>query len=106
MSKDCDCPACHYEDEIIWGSNDDPEAVYVDISCDQCQVLTINGIPCHETGCINSWINPVTGKGYAKECRECGCDYIPKHKVSRFGICPDCKDAIENPETLTEEDDE
>ena len=72
--------------------------------CDQCQVVTINGVSCHETGCINSWINPVTGKGYLKECWECGCDYIPEHRVSRFGICQDCQFDRENP--ITEEDDE
>jgi len=22
--------------------------------CDQCQMLSINGVPCHETGCPNS----------------------------------------------------
>jgi hypothetical protein len=46
------------------------------IHCDQCQMLSINGVPCHETGCPNShsrydadsdtWIKQ-------RECFECGC---------------------------------
>ena len=43
--------------------------------CDQCEMLSINGVACHETGCPNS------GKRYAYgawirvvECRECGCE--------------------------------
>lgn len=47
------------------------------MNCNQCQMLSINGIPCHETGCPNSrktwnedrqeWIRYV-------ECRECGAE--------------------------------
>jgi hypothetical protein len=46
------------------------------MSCDQCQMLSINGVPCHETGCPNmnsrwdadsgEWIKQ--RKGF-----ECGC---------------------------------
>jgi hypothetical protein len=45
------------------------------VNCDQCQMLSINGTPCHETGCPNQ------GKRYAYgawirviECFECGCE--------------------------------
>lgn len=44
--------------------------------CDQCQMLSINGVPCHEIGCPNMgarfdheaqiWIKQ-------RECFECGC---------------------------------
>ena len=45
--------------------------------CDQCEMLSINGVACHETGCPNSrdprydaenetWIK-------TRECFECGC---------------------------------
>lgn len=42
--------------------------------CDQCEMLSINGVPCHETGCPNSrsrW----DGERWIKqrECFECGC---------------------------------
>ena len=44
------------------------------MNCDQCQMLSINGVACHETGCPNMgarW----DGEGWVKqcECRECGC---------------------------------
>jgi hypothetical protein len=45
------------------------------ISCDQCQMLSINGVPCHETGCPNMharWEHGEWIKYYA--CFECGCD--------------------------------
>lgn len=48
----------------------------VRVDCDQCEMLSINGIPCHESGCPNakarwdpdnqSWVKQYT-------CRECGC---------------------------------
>ena len=34
--------------------------------CDQCEVLSINGLACHETGCPNSHIDPYTGRPYVK----------------------------------------
>lgn len=42
--------------------------------CDQCEMLSINGVPCHETGCPNmnarwdgeEWIRQ-------RECFTCGC---------------------------------
>ena len=46
------------------------------MKCDQCEMLSINGMPCHERGCPN------TGSRYDAdtqewarqcECRECGC---------------------------------
>ena len=42
--------------------------------CDQCEMVSINGIPCHEMGCPNRrarW----DGDNWVKqfECRECGC---------------------------------
>lgn len=47
----------------------------VRISCDQCQMLSINGMACHEHGCPNS--SKVWEQGEwvkYRECRECGCD--------------------------------
>ena len=44
--------------------------------CDSCQMVAINGVPCHETGCPNA------GKVYRDgewikqhECPECGSKY-------------------------------
>jgi hypothetical protein len=60
------------------------------VNCDQCQMLSINGIPCHETGCPNSrktyrygaWILIV-------ECRECGCEV-------ESGTSCDCMDEVQS----------
>ena len=47
----------------------------VPIKCDQCEMLSINGVACHEQGCPNTfktWENGEWVK-YVK-CFECGCD--------------------------------
>jgi phage terminase large subunit GpA-like protein len=46
--------------------------------CNSCQVISINGVATHETGCINSNINPATGKRYTQECKWCGQEFIPE----------------------------
>ena len=51
--------------------------------CDQCQILVINNVVCHETGCPNSW------KGTARKCRSCGDDF--KVKSARQQRCRDCE---------------
>ncbi len=51
------------------------------ITCDQCQMLSINGIPCHETGCPNAW------KGVNRECKHCGCPFIPSERHQK--VCSD-----------------
>ena len=48
------------------------------LHCDQCEMLSINGIPCHEIGCPNAkkmwdpeqeeWVTLV-------ECSRCGEEY-------------------------------
>lgn len=45
------------------------------MSCDQCQVMVINGIPCHEHGCPNQVF----------ECK--GCWALVKRAGS---CCADC----------------
>lgn len=44
------------------------------MQCDQCEMLSINGLPCHESGCPNMrarW----DGERWIKQrkCGECGC---------------------------------
>lgn len=56
--------------------------------CDNCQLVSINGMPCHETGCRDSWINPTTGKGYERNCKNCGCAFTPESRECRF--CSSC----------------
>lgn len=46
------------------------------IRCDQCQMLSINGVPCHETGCPNSGARyDFETDAWVKQrvCFECGC---------------------------------
>lgn len=56
--------------------------------CDQCQVLSINGMACHETGCTNSWLHPVSDKPYKKDCKWCGEEFRPKEKFQT--VCKRC----------------
>jgi len=42
--------------------------------CDSCEALMINGILCHEQGCPDAW------RDKERECKECGCMFIPKVK--------------------------
>ena len=34
--------------------------------CGQCEMLAINGVACHETGCPEAW------RGQIRQCKECG----------------------------------
>lgn len=54
------------------------------ISCDQCEMVSINGIPCHETGCVHNgtsvnrftpsiWNEPHGVWIKQRRCFECGC---------------------------------
>ena len=52
------------------------------MQCSQCQVLIINGVRCHETGCPLAW------KDYTRECFECGCYFKPEERFQR--ICNEC----------------
>lgn len=67
--------------------------------CESCQVIRINGVACHETGCRNSWIDPDTGIGYPAPCWECGCDFIPENRPSKYSLCQDCL----NPQPIPDE---
>ncbi len=57
------------------------------IRCGNCEMLSINGVPCHETGCENSgkeW-DAVTGEWARKyECPECGSEH---DSAESAGIC-------------------
>ena len=49
----------------------------VKVSCDQCNMLSINGVACHEHGCPNSrktWVADRQEWVRFVECFECGCD--------------------------------
>lgn len=42
--------------------------------CDQCEMLCINGVNCHEIGCPNSHKTWIADEGWVLflECKECG----------------------------------
>ena len=62
------------------------------MNCDQCQMLSINGIACHETGCPNSrkvWVAEREQWIRFVECRECGSE------IEEGEVC-DCQNAEVN----------
>ncbi len=42
--------------------------------CQSCEVMVINGVLCHETGCPDSW------KDYKRECKWCGREFKLKEE--------------------------
>lgn len=76
------------------------------ITCNSCQLVRINGVVCHETGCPESWRDPVTGKGYPVPCFQCGCDFEPEERPSRYSWCPDCQGYEEGEERYQLDEDE
>jgi hypothetical protein len=46
--------------------------------CDSCEVLTINGVYCHELGCPEAW------KDEKRSCLFCGQIFIPEDKEQLF----------------------
>jgi len=49
-------------------------------TCDQCQLVSIQGVVCHEQGCPKDWVDPETGEGYSVECGWCGERFAPYRK--------------------------
>jgi len=50
-------------------------SVRVKVRCDQCEMLSINGLACHETGCPNSrktWDEDRQEWIAYRDCFECG----------------------------------
>ena len=52
------------------------------MNCHNCVMVAIQGIPCHEAGCLDSW------KDYDVSCRECGFEFLPSFKQQK--VCKDC----------------
>ena len=40
--------------------------------CPSCEIVYVNGIKCHETGCRDAWRDEV------RECRWCGNQFVPE----------------------------
>ena len=54
-------------------------------SCSFCQMLAINGLTCHETGCEASW------KHEMRDCTDCGFAFWRQHRLQR--VCSECSAA-------------
>lgn len=50
------------------------------LGCSRCNAVSINGVPCHESGCPN--------ERRERECKECGGDFIEETRGQEF-----CEDA-------------
>jgi hypothetical protein len=46
--------------------------------CDQCQIVYINGLRCHETGCPEAW------KDAKRDCKWCGCAFAPENPLQHL----------------------
>lgn len=57
--------------------------------CKACDVLYINGVKCHETGCPEAW------KDYDAECAWCGAKFTPEEK-GQDCCSEDCAEAYHN----------
>lgn len=42
--------------------------------CEQCEVMVINGVRCHEDGC------PIAWQDQTIECKWCGSEFTPEHR--------------------------
>ena len=57
--------------------------------CKSCEVLYINGIKCHETGCPDAWMD------YTKKCKWCGSEFKPEDRYQSF-CSEDCAECYNN----------
>ena len=59
------------------------------VTCESCEVLVINNVICHETGCPDAW------KDETRECRWCGRRFRPEERNQEF-CDSDCAEAYHN----------
>lgn len=52
--------------------------------CENCVSTTINGVFCHEAGCLDAW------KDSPIPCRVCGQKFQPK--IAYVDVCSDCEE--------------
>ena len=64
-------------------------AKYRTVTCDSCEVLVINNVICHETGCPDAW------KDETRECKWCGRRFRPEERNQEF-CDSDCSEAYHN----------
>jgi hypothetical protein len=64
------------------------------MNCDQCNMVRVNGVTIHESGCPNE----STGKPIP--CFNCGFSFIPDAPIVNpytraYAICPDCLNPVD-----------
>ena len=64
-------------------------AKYRTVTCDSCEVLVINNVICHETGCPDAW------KDETRKCKWCGRSFKPEERSQEF-CDSDCAEAYHN----------
>jgi hypothetical protein len=64
-------------------------AKYRTVTCASCEVLVINYVICHETGCPDAW------KDETIECKWCGRCFKPEERSQKF-CDSDCEEAYHN----------
>jgi hypothetical protein len=55
--------------------------------CNSCEVLNINGVNCHESGCPDAWMD------YSKECKWCGSSFKPEEEYQEC-CCDSCAECL------------
>lgn len=75
------------------GSDDDDDG-YVHPSCPNCEVLCINGVACHETGCPTRHVNPATDEPYQTSCSWCGSMCPMTAPTGRSFCDDDCRESF------------
>jgi hypothetical protein len=53
------------------------------MKCQDCEIVYINGVKCHERGCPSAW------KDTIRECKWCGSDFEPEER-NQTCCCEDC----------------
>lgn len=61
--------------------------------CPHCEVLCVNGVACHETGCPESHVDPATGEPHRAECAWCGSECEARPGFRRAFCDEDCEAA-------------
>ena len=56
------------------------------VRCDSCEVLVINNIICHESGCPKAYLDE------KRECKWCGGSFSPEDKYQNF-CSEDCRES-------------
>lgn len=67
------------------------------MNCSQCEMVRINGVACHETGCPRAWVDEV------RTCKWCGTPFVIEEMGQSF--CEDdCRRLYHGLPTIEDEE--